>query len=71
MKDIYDVIEQTPCHVCADGGEVEYYGDEFGSVWCMVCETSGPSVHCQTKREAVHKAYAAYMKMQGEVTECT
>lgn len=69
MKDIYDVIEQTPCHICEDGGALEYYGDENGSVWCMMCETEGPSVHCQTKEEAVHEAYAAYMKMRDEVTE--
>lgn len=69
MKDIYDVIEQTPCHICEDGGELEYHGDEDGSVWCMICETEGLSVHCQTKKEAAHEAYAAYMKMRDEATQ--
>lgn len=64
MRDIYDEIQETQCHICEDGGELEFHGDEDGCVWCIICGTAGPMVHCTTKKQAAKIAFCKYIEMQ-------
>lgn len=71
MIDIYDEIQKSQCHICKDGGELEYHGDEDGFVWCIICGTGGPTAHCATKKQAAKIAFRKYTKMQRDAMNLT